>query len=89
MCARVWCQGRGERRQKHSAGENRQVVSDGEIGTGIKRDRERERIKGTVKGTGKQREIEHQKVGRLGMEGESPRNPVTDSLGQEGDSTME
>lgn len=65
------------------------MVSDGEIGTGVKSDREKERIKGTVKGTGKQREIEHQKAGRLGTEGESPRNPVTDSLGQEGDSTIE
>lgn len=76
MCARVracvWCQGSAERRQTHSAGENRQVVSDGEIETGIKSDRERETIKGTVKGTGKQREIEHQKAGRLGRKERAP-----------------
>lgn len=42
VCACL-CVVSGKRREKakHSAGENRQVVSDGEIGTGIKSDGER------------------------------------------------
>lgn len=41
-----------ERRQKHNTGENRRMVRDGEIGTGIESDREN---KGTVRGRGKGR----------------------------------
>lgn len=84
MC--VWCQAGGERSQKNAAGENRQVVSGGQIGTGIKSDRERE-SKGQYKVEAKRDTAS--KAGRLGTEGESPRNPLTDSLGQEGDSTLE
>lgn len=54
-CMCVWCRGSGERRQKYRAGENRQVIGDREIGTGIKGDRERGRIKGIMKGRNKER----------------------------------
>lgn len=47
------------------------MASDGGIGRGIQRDRERERIKGTVKGRSRER---HQKAG-LGTEGGSPQKP--------------
>lgn len=41
VCASV-CVWRQERKEEHSAGENRQLVSDGEIGTGTRSDREKE-----------------------------------------------
>lgn len=59
------------------------------LGTGIKSDRERERIKGTVKG--RNQEIAHENAGD-GAGRESRRNPVTDSWDgtarREGDSAM-
>lgn len=61
MCTHVCAvSGSGERRQKYRAGENRQVIGDGEVGTGIKSDRERGRIQGIMKGRNK--EIEYQKA---------------------------
>lgn len=54
-CVYWWCQ---EKKEKHSAGENRQVVGDGEIGTGPRSDSERERIKGTVTSRSKDRASE-------------------------------
>lgn len=48
------------------------MVSDGEIGTGTKSDRERERIKGTVTGRSSEREREHQKAGDRAQKGRGP-----------------
>lgn len=64
------------RRGKNSAGENRQVVSDGEIGTGIKSDRERESIQGTDSKRDREAKRDRASEGReIGLARREPQKP--------------